>query len=256
MKKQIPNTITLLNLAAGSVAVWFVFTEQPVTVMILFAVAVVADFADGFIGRMLRVTSETGRQLDSFADFVSFGLLPAAMIFILLSTAVGNNPGVAEMNGRSVTVPPVSGLSGAGSVFIKIMQISVLLVPVFAALRLARYNLMPPSEYFTGLPTPAFAIFWAGIYFEISSTGTFYGQPLSAWFICCVMLITATLMIIPLPMLSLKFTNFKIIPNLPRYLLIIITIIIFILSGLPGLPLVILGYILLSLAMILLTIRQ
>ena len=230
MKKQIPNTITLLNLAAGSAAIWFVFKGEPVIVMVLFAVAAFSDFADGFTARMLRVTSETGKQLDSFADLVSFGLLPAAMIFMLLTDA--------------------TGLPG------NIMQISVLLVPVLAALRLARFNLLPPSDFFAGLPTPAFALFWTGIYYDISTSGTFFGEPLSAWFIWTLMLVTSIMMIIPLPMLSLKFTNFRIVPNFSRYLLILLAVIILIFSGLPGLPLVILGYILLSLVRILLTIRR
>ena len=230
MKKQIPNTITLLNLAAGSAAIWFVFKGEPVIVMVLFAVAAFSDFADGFTARMLRVTSETGKQLDSFADLVSFGLLPAAMIFMLLTDA--------------------TGLPGS------IMQISVLFVPVLAALRLARFNLLPPSDFFAGLPTPAFALFWTGIYYDISTSGTFFGEPLSAWFIWTLMLVTSIMMIIPLPMLSLKFTNFRIVPNFSRYLLILLAVIILIFSGLPGLPLVILGYILLSLVRILLTIRR
>jgi CDP-diacylglycerol---serine O-phosphatidyltransferase len=261
MKKQIPNIITLLNLAAGSAAIWFVFSGQPVAVMALFAVAVVADFADGFTARMLKVTSETGKQLDSFADLVSFGLLPAAMIFMLLSVTYGEMEGITTVLECSAVRPPaynpaaVSGDTGPGLVA-KIMLVSVLLVPVFAAWRLARFNLLPPSEFFAGLPTPAFAIFWTGIYYDISTTGTFFGENLSGWFIWSVMVITAVLMVIPLPMLSLKFSNFRIVPNFSRYLLITMAVIIFMFSGLTGLPLIILGYILLSLVRILLTIRR
>jgi CDP-diacylglycerol---serine O-phosphatidyltransferase len=249
MKKQIPNTVTLLNLAAGSAAIWFVFDGQPVTVMVLLAVAVVADFADGFLARMLKVTSETGKQLDSFADMVSFGLLPAAMIFMMLRSS-------SELQFPVPVDGVPAGRLTAMLLAVKIMQGSVLIVPVLAAWRLARYNLLPPSEFFAGLPTPAFALFWTGIYYDISTTGTLFSQSISNWFIWSVMLITAVLMVIPLPMLSLKFSNFRIIPNFTRYLLIIMAVIIFIFSGLLGLPLVILGYIILSLVRILLTIRQ
>ncbi len=260
MKKHIPNFLTLLNLTSGSLALYMVLNHQPVEAFWFFIASTFFDFADGLAARLLKATSAIGKQLDSLADMVSFGLVPAAMIFMLLTGTLGEEAGVSvllEGPGRRSPVPGFTDSSGEvlQGIFTKIMQISVLLVPVFAAWRLARFNLLPSSEFFTGLPTPAFGLFWAGIYFDVSTTGTFFGQNLSSWFIWAVMLITSVLMVIPFPLLSLKFSNFKIIQNFLRYLLIIIASITLLFVGFPGLSIIILTYIILSLIRILFILR-
>lgn len=237
MKKHIPNLITLLNLVSGSVALYMVLLGKPQMALIFFFAAVVFDFADGLAARLLRATSEIGKQLDSLADLVSFGLVPAAMIFTLLQQS-SDHPvnGFAEMN-----------------FFGKVMLASVLIVPALAALRLAKYNLLPPSDFFAGLPAPAFALFWTGIYYEVVFSGELFGQPVGSWFLWGVMVVMSVLMVVPLPMLSLKFKSFGLIDNFSRYLLLLIAAVILVFTGIAGLPLVILTYILLSLVRILLT---
>ncbi|MEX0986174.1 MAG: CDP-alcohol phosphatidyltransferase family protein [Bacteroidales bacterium] len=236
MRKNIPNIITLLNLASGSVAVYLVLQGESELALYFFLAAIIFDFADGFTARLLHVISPLGKQLDSLADMVSFGLLPATMIFTLLESAF--SPG------------------GNGDVLLfreKAMMFSVVIVPVLAALRLARFNLLEESDYFTGLPTPAFALFWTGIYYDYHVHGGIFGHPASGWFIWAVMIVISLLMVIPLPMISLKFKNFRFLPNFIRYLFLLISAIILLLTGIPGLPLVVLTYILLSLVRILLT---
>jgi CDP-diacylglycerol---serine O-phosphatidyltransferase len=237
MKRHIPNLITLLNLVAGSVALYLVLTDEPQLAFIFFFAAVIFDFADGLAARLLKATSEIGVQLDSLADLVSFGLVPAAMIFTLLQQS---------------SDPPVIGFAEM-SFLQKGMLISVLIVPALAALRLAKYNLLPPSEFFVGLPTPAFALFWTGIYYEVVFSGELFGQVVGGWFLWGVMVVMSVLMVVPLPMLSLKFKSFGFIDNFSRYLLLFIAAVILVFTGIAGLPLVILAYILLSLVRILLT---
>lgn len=237
MKKNIPNIITLLNLVSGSIALYMVLMGNPEPAMLFFTAAVVFDFADGLAARLLKATSEIGKQLDSLADLVSFGLVPAAMIFTLLQLS-SDHPG-----------------NGFGEmVFIeKAMLVSVLIVPALAALRLAGFNLMPPSDFFLGLPTPAFALFWTGIYYEFFSSGSFFGQAVGGWFIWALMIVMSGLMVVPLPLLSLKFKSFGVRANSSRYLLLLFAVMVLIFTGIAGLPLVILTYIILSLLRILLT---
>lgn len=238
MKKHIPNILTLMNLAAGSMALYMVLNDQPVEALWFFAAAVFFDFADGLAARLLKATSGIGKQLDSLSDLVSFGLVPASMIFMIL---------------RYIIAPESDALVGDISKAHKAMLFTVLFVPAFAALRLARFNTLPSTDHFLGLPTPAYALFWTGIYFDFSMNQTFFGQSLSAWFIWGVMVMMSLLMIVPLPMLGLKFRNFKLFPNFSKYMLLLLSVVILIFTGIPGLPLVILTYILLSLVRILLT---
>jgi CDP-diacylglycerol--serine O-phosphatidyltransferase len=237
MKKHIPNMITLLNLVSGSAALYLVLMGSPREALLFFFAAVLFDFADGLAARLLKATSEIGKQLDSLADLVSFGLVPAAMIFMLLQ-----QPGD----------PPVNGFMAVGFLE-KGMLVSVLIVPALAALRLAKYNLLPSSDFFAGLPTPAFALFWTGIYHEVIHSGELFGEAVGSWFLWGVMVVMSVLMVVPLPMLSLKFKSFGIMVNFSRYLLLLIAAVILVFTGVSGLPLVILSYILLSLVRILLT---
>lgn len=238
MKKHIPNFLTLMNLAAGSMALYMVLNGQPAEALWFFAASIFFDFADGLAARLLKATSGIGKQLDSLSDLVSFGLVPASMIFMIL---------------RYIIAPESDALVGDISKVHKTMLFTVLFVPAFAALRLARFNTLPSTDHFLGLPTPAYALFWTGIYFDFSMNQSFFGQSLNAWFIWGVMVMMSLLMIVPLPMLGLKFHNFKLFPNFSRYMLLLLSVVILIFTGIPGLPLVILTYILLSLVRILLT---
>ncbi len=238
MHRHFPNFLTLMNLASGSASIYFVLAGRADIVTGLFIACVILDFSDGFFARLLKVKSDMGKQLDSLADIVSFGLLPATMIFVMIRAALGLGPNTSELSDHSFTT---------------FLQFSVLIVPMIAALRLARFNLSEESDTFTGLPTPAFALFWVGIYLDFMKNQTIFGQSLNAWFIFAVMMVMTLHMIVPVPMLSLKFHDFRFKPNFMRYLLLAIAVIILALTGIAGLPLVILTYILLSLLNLVLT---
>jgi CDP-diacylglycerol--serine O-phosphatidyltransferase len=241
MKRHLPNLITLLNLACGTVAIVLTLEGQWRWAVYLVLAAAVFDFLDGFAARMLKAHSETGKQLDSLADMVSFGVLPAVFIYTLFKNLFLNQP------------------DDAGK-FYNYLQwvvlVSVLLVPAFSAIRLARFNTeKDQGSFFYGLPTPAHALFWTGIFWQMMQSGSLFGTPLNLFFMWAIMLIMAFHMILPVPMYSLKFEHFRLRGNLIRYLLLFLSVVILIIVGWGGLSLVILVYILLSLLNLLLARR-
>ncbi len=239
MKKHIPNFITLCNLMAGSTAIVMILGGKPGVAVVLVLIAAVLDFLDGMTARLLNATSEIGKQLDSLADIVSFGLVPAAFIYKILQFQMDVLPGDSIWNTPAVSL---------------LVFISVLIVPVFSAIRLARFNLQKDgADSFLGLPTPAHALFWTGIYYDMIINGSFYGQEISIWFILIIMLVLAVMMITPLKMISLKFKTLSFKPNIFRYLTLIIGLVFIVFLMVPGLSLVIVTYILLSLVRIVLT---
>jgi len=241
MKRHLPNLITLLNLACGTVAIVLTLEGQWQWAVYLILAASVFDFLDGFAARMLNAYSETGKQLDSLADMVSFGVLPAVFIYTLFKNLFMNQP------------------DDAGSFFQHLQWVvlaTVLLVPAFSAIRLARFNIEEDQgTFFHGLPTPAHALFWTGIFWQMMQSGSLFGTPLNLFFMWAIMLIMAFHMILPVPMYSLKFEHFRLRGNLIRYLLLFLSLVILLTVGWGGLSLVILLYILLSLLNLLLARR-
>jgi CDP-diacylglycerol--serine O-phosphatidyltransferase len=137
-----------------------------------------------------------------------------------------------------------------------VVLFSVLLVPVFSAIRLARFNTEEDQgNFFYGLPTPAHTLFWAGIFWQFMHSGTLFGTPINLFFMWAIMLIMAFHMILPVPMYSLKFEHFRLRGNLIRYTLLLLALVILVLTGWGGLSLVILIYILFSLLNLLLAKR-
>lgn len=238
MKKHIPNLITILNLLCGVTALLMVSLDKVEVAVGLVLMAAVLDFMDGFTARMLKAVSDVGKQLDSLADIVSFGLVPAFFVYKImisqLETAQGDS---------LCSLPWVSCA----------MIVSILIMPAFSAIRLARFNTAPESDFFSGLPTPAHALFWTGIYYQIITTGTLFGQQVYIWFIWTLMLMFAILLIAPLPMLSLKFKGFIFRNNMARYIILAVAVVVIITMQLSGLPLIVLTYILLSLFRFLIT---
>lgn len=241
MKRHLPNLITLLNLACGTTAIVLSLEGQWRVAVYLLLAAAVFDFLDGFTARMLKAYSKTGKQLDSLADMVTFGVLPAVFVYILFKMLFQNQP---EEAGRFYEY------------FQWVVLISVLLIPAFSAIRLARFNTEEnQGKFFFGLPAPAHALFWTGIFWQVMQSGSLYGSPVNLFFMWAIMLIMAFHMILPIPMYSLKFEHFRIRGNLIRYLILLLALTVLLFLGWSGLPLVILVYILLSLLNLLLARR-
>ena len=226
IKANIPNTITCLNLLAGCVAVILSFhlTETFGSLsgielaFICIGAAAVFDFCDGLAARVLKAYSEMGKQLDSLSDLISFGVAPAMILFNLMSLA---NEGT-------------------------IASYVALLIPIFGALRLARFNVDDrQTTTFIGLPIPANAIFWIGMSAWMASTGNYPGDTAMILLVICMSL----LMVSPLKMFSLKFKNLTLRDNFRRYVIILAAVLFVIFNGLAGLAWTILLYIILSFAL-------
>jgi CDP-diacylglycerol---serine O-phosphatidyltransferase len=223
MKRNIPNMLTLMNLAAGFFSIIFLFNDQILYAAWMIVVAMVLDFCDGFAARMLKAYSELGRQLDSLADAVSFGVVPGLIIYYMIDVT--------------------------GSEEIWPFLIFPVLIPLAAVLRLARFNIDEgQKETFTGLPTPAAALavislVFADHYGSFGITDIITGSrpALSVYSV-----IISFLMISPLKMISLKFSSAGITDNWPKYLLIALSVLILVITGVQGTALIIPLYVLIS----------
>lgn len=176
MIRHLPNSITLLNLLTGCLAAVAILDYQYHTGFWLSVLCVFLDFADGLLARLLRVRSELGKQLDSLADMVAFGVVPGAIFYSLLAQ-------------------PLAPLG--------------FLVTVFAGLRLARFNLdTRQSSHFIGLPTPSTTLFSLGL-LSLSDYPAFLPQWLlhHPAFLLPLIGVLSGLMHAELPLFSLKFSR-------------------------------------------------
>lgn len=219
MIKHIPNTITCLNLLSGCVAVIFALSGRFEVVVLCVVLSALFDFCDGLAARLLKAYSPMGKELDSLADLVSFGLAPALMIYHLLHTALPQ-----EYN---------------------VLAYIALLIPVFAALRLAKFNIDDSqATTFKGLAVPANALWWLGAYdLYVSGPQSEVGLIL----LVASIPLFAYMMVCNLPMFSLKFAGLGWHGNEVRYLLIAASVVLLIWQGIAGFAAIIGLYILLSL---------
>jgi len=235
MKKHIPNFITSCNLASGFIAIIFAFNGELVTASWLILAAMVLDFFDGLSARLLKAYSEIGKELDSLADVVSFGVAPAVLLYQLITSSI------------SAYLP-----ASTDGLVIKtlVLQLITVIMPVCAALRLAKFNIdTTQTTSFKGLPSPANAlavisILIAGHYSDSKIIDSFTGSP-AALIIFTV--IISLLMVTRIPLLSLKTSNMKFKGNEGRYILITAVVVALAVFGLVGTTLIIPLYILVSL---------
>jgi len=179
------------------------------------------DFLDGFVARLIKAYSPIGAQLDSLADVVSFGLAPGFIVYSFLSTSSVGVP-------YSANVPFLA-----------------FLIPVFAALRLAKFNVdTRQSSSFLGLPVPANGLFWGALIPSIPLTDT--NHAFSTIFVVALIVLFCLLMVSELPMFSLKFTHYKWNGNQYPYIIILATLFLTALFQLLGICIAIVLYISLS----------
>ncbi len=234
LRQHLPNLLTMCNLALGSMSVIMAFENKLLFASWLILMAALFDFLDGFAAKLLRAVSEFGKQLDSLADIISFGMAPASIVYKLMEYALKNEF-------------PFAGISDAGLIE-RIYMYSPMFLVLFAAIRLAAYNIQDNSTGFQGLATPATAIFFAGLSMVVishpdSGFTSFLLHPDS---LLVIILIISILMILPIPMFSLKFPGFGWKGNEIRYLFVVVSIFLLIILQEIALPVIILVYLLLS----------
>ncbi|MDO5571910.1 MAG: CDP-diacylglycerol--serine O-phosphatidyltransferase [Bacteroidales bacterium] len=224
--KHIPNTITCLNLLSGTFAIIFAYEGNFLIASALIILGAVFDFFDGMSARLLKAYSPMGKEMDSLADMVTFGVAPAMMVFSIMKTLVPDDYSLSLQQ-----VLPYSAF---------------LLVP-FSALRLAKFNIDErQTSSFIGLPTPANALFWIGLCIGLAN-GTTSSLLGNFWIIFGLVIVFSYLLIAEIPMFSLKFKNLNFGENKLRYIFIIIAISILALLKTDGISAVIGVYIILSL---------
>ena len=218
----IPNLLTLSNLMCGTFAALAALVYDNLEWAFWFVIlAAVFDFFDGFAARLLRQSSPIGVQLDSLADMISFGFVPAAVLYAMTTCTMGEEQTLLRYA----------------------YAVASFLLAAFSALRLAKFNIDDSQhEEFCGLPTPANALFFTSLGLMSARTGFDFG---GEWLIC-IMPVMAWLLISPVRMFSLKFKGFGWRGNEIRYLFLALCVALIAILQLYSIPTIILLYILVS----------
>ena len=224
IKKHIPNTITCLNLISGCIATYWAFQGDYQLALLFIVIGAVFDFFDGMSARLLHVSSDIGKELDSLADDITFGFAPSAIVFSFLSSF-------------HIHLPLVPFLA--------------FVIAAFSALRLAKFNLDERQTLgFIGLPTPANALFWGALIVSLDMQTWFepYQQP-SYWLYIVLALIPVScwLLVSEIPMFALKFKTWGWKGNEVKYVFLLTCIPLLLFLGISGLAAVIAWYVILSL---------
>ncbi len=212
MRERIPNIITMINLFCGCAAIVFLINEEWKTAFVLVGVSLIADFLDGFTARHLGVDSPVGKELDSLADMVSFGVVPGMIMFLILI----KNFELTEPDRFWAVLPALPAF----------------LLTMFSALRLARFNLdFEQTDHFIGLNTPASTVFVAGIAIIVNKGVDPLDKYLSnPYVIYIIIAVLCYLLLANLPMFSLKFKNFSWVGNEIRYIFLVLAVILIIIT--------------------------
>lgn len=255
LMKQIPNLFTLLNLVFGCIAIVFALQqgvillplddagnilttpvqlentpEKMVLASLFIGLAGVVDFLDGFVARLFKATSELGKQLDSLADVVSFGVAPAMIIYQFLRLSLAQESGALDAS--FIWLAPAFILAAA------------------AAWRLGKFNLDTRQTYgFLGVPTPAVGLTVASfpLIYWFSDNATVVNIMLNKWFWYVVIALLGFLMVSSLPMLALKFKGLTIKSAVPFIVIALAGLAAVFLLGWLAVPVIFITYVLVSL---------
>jgi len=233
--KHIPNFFTLMNIACGFVAVAFAFQSDFLLALYFIVAASFFDFVDGGVARLLHAQSEVGKQLDSLCDVVSFGVAPGVVLFSMMRHAL------------NVSIPLDFAAMSVKDI---LLLTSMILVPAFSALRLAKFNVdTRQTSSFIGLPVPANALLIASLGALLFLSPAYWLKELliNPYVLLSIAVIQSYLLVSPLPMFALKFKNLKWKDNYLQFVFLALVLALLIFTGLAGIALSIYLYILISL---------
>lgn len=206
MKSLIPNTLTLSNLLCGIFAILSTLDGELVLTAYFIAASLAFDFLDGMVARALKVHSELGKQLDSLADMVSFGVVPGLIVFqLFLMSEGGEEPSIG------------------------LLKYVAFLIPLFSALRLAKFNIdLRQNSIFYGLPTPANTLMILSIallatYSDIDLQSVF----LHPVFLISLSVLSSLLLVAEIPLIALKFKDMSWSGNKDKYILLLVIALLF-----------------------------
>lgn len=195
IKKHIPNTITCCNLVSGCIATSYAFGGCPEMALLWIIIGAIFDFFDGMSARLLHVSSPIGKELDSLADDVTFGVAPATIVFSELC--------VLEYPAALEPLRPY-------------LPYLAFIIAAFSALRLAKFNLDErQTTSFIGVPTPANALFWGSLI--VFKPFWLEGYSWSIFIILALVLVTSYLLVCEMPLFALKFKQWAYKGNEIKY---------------------------------------
>lgn len=253
--KQIPNVFTLLNLFFGCMAIVYILqpgllllplddegnllvqpvqldykSEKMMIAPLFIGIAALVDFLDGFVARAFKATSELGKQLDSLADVVSFGVAPGMIVYQFLRMSYAQHEAALDTS--------------------IIWLLPAFIIPAAAAYRLGKFNLDTEQAYgFKGVPTPAVGLLIASfpLIYWFTNSPMVINLLLNKWFWYGFILLVSYLMVSSLPMLALKFKSVQVKALLPVIILAIITVVGALTIKWLTVPVVFFAYVILSL---------
>jgi CDP-diacylglycerol--serine O-phosphatidyltransferase len=246
--KHLPNLFTLINLLFGSLAVIFILqsgetlasvNEDVVNInlpekiwlgSLCIGIAAAVDFLDGLVARLCKATSPLGKELDSLADVVSFGVAPGMILYQFLRMSFAKQQGALDVS--------------------MLWLIPAIFIPCAAAYRLAKFNIDSSQQYdFKGVPTPATALLIASfpLIFWYSNNETILSLLLNKWFLYALIIALSYLMVSNLPLMAMKFKDLSVQKNIPKIILLVIAIVAALLLKWLAVPIVFTFYIVLSL---------
>ena len=224
IKKHIPNTITCCNLISGCIAIAYAFSGKIEISFTWIIIGAVFDFFDGMSARLLKVSSPIGKELDSLADIVTFGVAPSTILFSKLGMV--SYPSILE------------SLRG-------ILPFIAYIMAAFSALRLAKFNLDERQTLgFIGLPTPANALFWGSLLIGLGKR--IDSSPLMCIFIIVGIFISSWLMVSEIPMFALKFKEWGWKKNQIKYIFLLTCIPLIAIFGITGFAIIVAWYVIIS----------
>jgi CDP-diacylglycerol--serine O-phosphatidyltransferase len=227
MKKEIPNLLTLGNLLAGCMGLYFVMQDNVLFASYCIFISLVCDFLDGFLARLLHAYSELGKELDSLADMVSFGVLPSFMLFNL----------VEQSCGAQCTVGPLG--------FYK--PFMVFSMALMSAYRLAKFNIdTRQTDSFIGVPTPANGLFIASLPLILHFQPEYTAYVLNYKGNLIYSIVMSYLLVSELPLMAFKFKTWTWADNQSRYLFLMYCVAMLVMFKFAAFPVLVISYIALS----------
>ena len=197
--RNIPNALTCCNLICGCMATGAAFYGNYQWAVLMIIIGAVFDFFDGMVARALGVSSNIGKELDSLADIVTFGVAPSSIIFYLFT----------EVHCPEMLISVKD-----------LLPYTAFLMAAFSALRLAKFNIDERQhQQFIGLPTPANALFWGSL--VVGAHAFLVSLKFNAVFLFLFMFLSCLLLVCEVPMIALKFKNYSWVDNKQRYIFLI-----------------------------------
>lgn len=222
--KNIPNAITCCNLISGCTATAFAFGGQLKTALLFIIIGAVFDFFDGMSARLLGVSSPIGKELDSLADDITFGMAPSTMVFYEL--------GVMDYPSLIESLRPV-------------LPFFAFVMAAFSALRLAKFNLDErQTTSFIGMPTPANALFWGSLI--VGANNVLESSPYMLPAVLALVVLCSYVLVSEIPMFALKFKQWAWKGNEVKYIFLITCVPLILIFGISSFAIIIAWYVILS----------